>query len=301
MDISVCLLAFNRPDTTRLVFERIAEVQPSRLFVVTDGPRPGNADDEQKCAEVARIVQGVDWPCVVETNAAPKNLGLRRRVVSGLDWLFERTEQAVILEDDCLPDPTFFRFCEELLDRYQDDERIMSISGNNFQGTQGMRDESYYFSRFPHIWGWATWRRAWALYDGDMSPWPSLQATPWLKDVLGRDDAVDYWRAIFDDPATAKTWDYQWVFSCWLAHGLTVLPDVNLVTNIGWREDATHTTALDHPLANLPSSALPFPLQHPKDVHPDRLADDYTMDEVFGLRRKSLATRARGRLRGLLR
>lgn len=299
MDTPVCLLVFNRPETTERVFQAVAHAQPTRLFVVADGARPDHPEDEANCREVRRIVSNITWQCEVQYQFAEMNLGLRERVVSGFDWLFSAVDAAIIIEDDCLPHPDFFTFCSELLRRYRDDERIMAISGDNFQEGRQRGDASYYFSRLCHIWGWATWARAWQLYDRDMAGWSRLRATPFLEDVLGRADAARYWHNIFDDPDIGSTWDYQWVFSVWAQHGLTALPNENLVSNIGWGSGATHTTAADSPLANLPTSSLQMPLSHPSFVYPHRPADDYTLDHVFGLRPRSAASRVRARARDL--
>lgn len=299
MDTAICLFVFNRPGTTAQVIRRVAEVRPKRLYVVADGPRESHADDVNLCRQTRAAIDGIDWPCRVEKNYADVNLGLKGRVVSGLDWLFEREEQAIILEDDCLADPSFFLFCEELLTVYRHDERVMSISGSNFQPAP-VGDASYYFGRIPHIWGWATWRRAWACYDAEMSAWPRMRSTDFLYDAFGRQDAVAFWRAIFDDSdSLAATWDYQWVFACLKQGALTASPNLNLVSNIGFGPDATHTTDLGSGLANMPVYPMRFPLRHPSAIGAARVAQEFTLNSVFGLDQASTYTRVAARARRL--
>src|SRR5512139_3287315 len=167
----VAFIIFNRPDTAERVFAEIAKARPPKLLVVADGPRANRSGEAEKCAATRAIIDRVDWDCEVLTNFSDTNLGCKNRVSSGIDWVFEQVPEAIILEDDCLPHPTFFRFCEELLERYRDDERIGMISGDNFQLGQKRTDASYYFSRYNHIWGWASWRRAWRHYDREASAW----------------------------------------------------------------------------------------------------------------------------------
>ena len=182
MNTPVVFCVFNRPDVTRQVFEAIRQARPDRLFVVADGPRPDRPEDTAACEEARRIATAVDWDCEVRTNFADTNLGLARRMYSGVSWAFEQTEQAIILEDDCLPNSSFFRFCDELLDRFHDDKRLMSVCGESYQYRKTCAPYSYDFSRYAHCWGWATWRRAWRLYDHTMSHWRGEEAATWLKE-----------------------------------------------------------------------------------------------------------------------
>ena len=278
LDVPVAFLVFNRPDTTERVFAEIARAKPAKLLVVADGPRSNRPGEAEKCAETRAIIESVDWNCEVLTNYSDVNLGCKRRVSSGLDWVFENVEEAIILEDDCVPHPTFFRYCEELLDRYRDDRRIMAISGDNFQFGRRRSPYSYYFSRYNHEWGWATWRRAWQHYDVTMSVWPEIRDGAWLQDILGKTMQGAYWHRAFDTVYEGKidTWDYQWTFACWLQNGLTILPNVNLVSNIGYGEAATHTRSTESPLANMRIEAIQFPLMHPPYVIRDTVADERT-------------------------
>lgn len=282
MDTPIALLVFNRPDVTARVFAAVAAARPRRLLVVADGPRPDRPGEAERCAATRAIVERVDWACDVETNFSEANLGCRRRISSGLDWVFSRVESAIVLEDDCLPDHTFFRYCEELLDRYADDERVAGISGDDFQPPRPHRDASYYFSRFAHIWGWATWRRSWQHYDVAMSDWPEMRDTVLERIWVGDRRAIRYWRAIFDavHAGAIDTWDYQWLYSCWRRGAVTALPHGNLVSNVGFGPEATHTTEAG-PLAGLPTRPLSFPLRHPVAPDVDGVADAYTQHRIL--------------------
>lgn len=295
----VVLMIFNRPSLTQQVFNEIRKAKPKKLLVIADGPRFGKSDDVEKCRAARKIIEQVDWECEVRKNYEETNLGCKRRVSSGLDWVFSLEEEAIILEDDCLPHPSFFAFCQELLARYQDDQRIMTISGNNFQDGKGRTMDSYYYSRYAHIWGWATWRRAWKHYQVTMDLWPEIRTGRWLFDILGsvRADvqkgqcqfdvmgsmkAIEYWYRIFDYTygGGIDTWDYQLIFASWLQHGLHILPNVNLVSNIGFGMEATHTKIVGK-CANMPVKEMKFPLQHPSFVIRDGVADDYTQATLF--------------------
>ncbi|SRR5579883_3102355 len=277
MKTPVAFLIFNRPHLTQTVFNAIRQAQPPVLLVIADGPRVDRAGEAELCAQTRAIIQQVDWDCQVLTNFSETNLGCKKRVSSGLDWVFKTVEEAIVLEDDCLPHPTFFPFCEALLDHYRHDTRVMVISGNNFQFGRKRTPDSYYFSHYNHIWGWASWRRAWRYYDVKMSLWPTIRRGDWLHDFLRDDRAVHYWTEVFDAVSRnlIDTWDYQWMFACWTQHGLTVLPNVNLISNLGFGAGATHTTEVTQ-FSNLATEAMPFPLQHPTFVIRDTKADALT-------------------------
>ena len=281
---AVLFLVFNRPDTTTQVFEAIRQAKPPRLYVAADGPRADKVGEQEKCEEVRRIATQVDWDCEVKTLFRDKNLGCRLGVSSAIDWFFENEEEGIILEDDCLPSQSFFWFCEELLERYRNDMRIMVVSGDNFQEGSARNEYSYYFSRYSHIWGWASWRRAWSYYEKDMQSWPYIRDNNYLQDILSDKAVVKYWSKLFETTYQNKinTWDYQWTFSCWIQNGLTVLPNVNLVSNIGFDGDATHTTGKDNPNSKMLVFNLSLPLKHPNWVIMDKIADDYTQKMIFG-------------------
>lgn len=283
MKLNIAFIIFNRPDTTQIVFEAIRRARPDHLFVIADGPRPGREGEAERCAATRRILDdGIDWPCEVYKNYSESNLGCRLRVSSGLTWVFDQVEHCIVLEDDCVPDPSFFPYCQTLLTEYRDDLRVMAISGDNFQLRRKRTNYSYYFSDIIHIWGWATWRRAWQKYDVELSLWPEIKRGNWLKDFLGNDEQVRYWTSCFDAcVAGLNTWDYQWLFACWVNRGLCILPSVNLISNIGFHADGTHTTKRGSVLANMPTQPICFPLVAPPFIIRDREADQFTFSQFL--------------------
>ncbi len=283
MKTPVAVFIFNRPDLTRRVFARIAQAKPQRLLLVADGPRADRIDDAALVAATRKVVEQVDWPCEVLRNYSDTNLGCRNRVSSGLDWVFESVEEAIILEDDCLPDASFFPYCVELLERYRDNPRVMHIGGNNFWGPRVRLPHSYCFSRYAHIWGWATWRRAWKLYDRDMRQWPGPDPQDVLGRALRRRDERRYWAARFDLAKAGRidTWDFAWLFTCWAADGVAITPRVNLVTNLGFGGDSTHTPDGGHAFANMAAASIESPLIHPPRLAVDRRLERLTFRTVF--------------------
>ena len=278
----VLLLGFNRPDTTSRVLEALRPVRPAALYFAVDGPRGGRAGERERVLEVQRLAGRIDWPCKVHTLFRDVNLGCKLAVSEALTWFFDRVEAGVVLEDDCVAHPSFFRFAAELLDRFRDDERVLMISGDNFQFGRRRTPYSYYFSLHTHIWGWASWRRAWKHYDHQMRLWPELRDGGWLQDVLGDRAAAESWGRIFEETWREQnsSWAYRWTFAAWVQGALTVLPSVNLVSNIGFGERATHTRRAN-PLAALPAQPMDFPLSHPPYVIRDARADRYTQRTVF--------------------
>lgn len=274
----VALFVFNRPETTARVFAQIRQVKPARLFIIADGPRNDHPHDTEACAAVRAIVQQVDWNCDCTFNYAVGNMGCKTRMATGLDWVFANAEEAIILEHDTLPHPDFFRFCQELLAMYREDERIMSIGGCNFQFGQNQTGYSYYFSRHVHCWGWASWQRAWRHYDRNMALWPEVSRSGFLTSILGHGPGAAYWQKILDltYQGCIDTWDYQWVFSCWSQNALSILPHTNLVSNIGFGAQGTHTTNAASRVANIPVMPMNFPLQGPPYLLRHVDADDYT-------------------------
>jgi hypothetical protein len=265
MRTPIALIIFNRPDCTARVLDAIARAKPRTLFVFADGPRPSRPDDVAKCAATRALVERVDWDCELICDFSDVNLGSKMRPVTGINRVFETVGEAIILEDDCLPDPTFFPFCEELLDRYRDDERVMMIGGVNFLGEWHRPQQSYYFSRFGGTWGWATWRRAWRLFDPDLTRWPLVVEQRILEQMFPDPRHAAFWREIFlriHTGALTDAWDYQWLLDCWTQSGYRIFPEVNLISNIGFRDDATHTFG-DGPLSAMPTAPLAFPLRHP--------------------------------------
>lgn len=277
----VVFIIFRRPDLTARVFQTIRQAKPQQLFIIADGA--DNESDILLCQQSREIAESINWDCEVLINYSDENLGCRKRVSSGLDWVFDQVEEAIILEDDCLPHPSFFGYCQELLSYYRDDERVWCISGDNFQDGQIRGDGSYYFSNYNHCWGWATWRRCWQKYDYNLSNWEAFRDGRYLKGFLGSELEVQYWEGIFEKLykfGKPNSWAYIWTFTCWQNQGLTVLPNVNLVSNIGFRSDGTNITQ-ESKLANIAVSDI-GQIHHPSFIARDRLADEYTFDHVFG-------------------
>jgi hypothetical protein len=273
----VAFIIFNRPDTTHRVFEEIRKARPPVLLVVADGPRPDHPGDAEQCAKARAIVDQVDWDCEIRKNYSDNNLGCKRRVSSGLDWVFSEMEEVIILEDDCLPHPTFFQFCEELLQQYRDDDRIGHIGGVNFQFGRKRGPYSYYFSRYSHIWGWASWRRAWEGYDPNLALWPKFREEKWLRHLLDDSSLVGYWTNIYEKVYQHQidTWDYQWTFHCWTGNRLAIIPNVNLISNIGFDSNATHTAGQSE-FKSMKTETMKFPLDHPASIMRDSAGDKYT-------------------------
>lgn len=264
MKTPVVLIVFNRPEPTKRVFEAIRAVRPEKLFVVADGPRPDRPGEAEKCAATRAVADDVDWDCEVVRVFSDSNMGCKARVASGISRAFESVDRAIILEDDCVASPSFFRYCGELLERYADDERVMVVSGDNHLFGKAAVEGSYYFSRYAHMWGWATWRRAWALCDIEMRRWPEVRKLGLLDQYFHRRSERYYWDSLlhYVYEGNIDTWDYQWVFSIWANNGLCAVPARNLVKNIGFNADATHTKS-DSAYAGLEAEELDFPLAHP--------------------------------------
>jgi hypothetical protein len=270
------MVVFNRPHLTAQVYERVRAAKPKKLLVVAEGPRRTHQEDARLCEATRKIVTAPDWPCELLTNFADENLGCRRRLSSGLDWVFQHCPEAIVLEDDCVPCRSFFSFCSLMLERYRDDARIMHVSGDNFQGGIRRGRGSYYFSRYSHSWGWASWRRAWRHYDVGLAAWPTALKEGWLESILDDPAEREYWTNIFSrlHRGEIDTWDYQWLFACWCQNGLSILPNENLVTNIGAGPDATHFQN-GHSTLGIRTHELDECV-HPPVVIPDREADLFT-------------------------
>lgn len=277
----ILLLWFNRPDLARQVIDRLRTLRPSRLFVAIDGPRSGHVADAGNVAESRALLPTIDWPCSLETRVLIENKGCRYAVSSAIDWFFNQVDEGIILEDDCLPDPTFFAFCEELLSRYRHDERVMHISGANLYGGRNWGHASYFFSRIPHVWGWATWRRAWQFYDVAMTSYPDFDKVGTVKNIVADEKSVRYWRHVLQATYAGKvdTWDYQWTYTVWRRNGLCVTPNQNLVTNTGFGQLATHTIK-PSAFANLPTVPLTA-IHHPEQLAENQDAMDYINKQLY--------------------
>jgi len=283
LETPILFLIFNRPDTTQKVFDAIRKQQPKYLYVAADGARKHKAGEAEIVQQTRDILRQVDWDCDVKTLYRDENLGCKVAVSSAITWFFEHVEQGIILEDDCLPDPSFFPFCEELLERYKNDTRIGHIGGNNFLPGIVDNERSYDFCSYSHIWGWATWRRAWAHYDVDFSFWNEQKNK---RDVLfcNTRDKI-YFSSFIPDAIFNRnglnTWDTQWLFMLRLQKQLSIYPAVNLVANIGLGAlDSTHTYSKTDKLA-VSASSLSFPLKHPEHILRNKKIDDKTAKKIF--------------------
>lgn len=276
VDTPVLFLIFNRPESTHRVFQEIRRARPSRLFISADGPRPSRENDAALCEATRAVIKQVDWDCELHTLLRDENLGCRVGVSSGIDWFFQNVEQGIVLEDDCLPSQSFFWFCQEMLSRYRDDERVMQISGSNFTSGRRTGRASYYFSYLNDIWGWATWRRAWCHFDLAMTGYPAFKASNDLaRQVASRQIAAWLFR-YFDAAYQGRdnAWSSQWAYAILRRGGLTVVPNTNLVTNIGFGEGATSATDERWRVYEQAASDADLgELVHPELVAPDLEAD----------------------------
>jgi hypothetical protein len=272
------LIAFNRTETTSRVLGEISRAAPRRFFVAVDGPREGNAEDQKKCTEVLEAIRnGIDWKCDVEYLIRENNLGCGRAPASAISWFFDNVEDGIILEDDCLPVPQFFPFCTSVLKRYREEPRVAHIGGFNCQFGKMRGKASYYFSRYFHCWGWASWRRAWAGFDIEMKDYGEFLAEHCLESLFSRRSIQDFWKGNFDEAAhgDGSIWDYQWVYHNFKKDRLAVVPNRNMIENIGFGGGATHTKARN---PRMPSVAcdIPVDIVHPAFILPCAAADEYT-------------------------
>ncbi len=261
----ILFLIFNRLDTTKQVFEAIKKAKPQYFYIAADGPRTAEENEAHLCAEVREFVlKNIDWDCKIKTLFRTENLGCGKAVSQAITWFFENVEEGIILEDDCLPDISFFRFWEELLEKYREDEEIMAISGSNLLGKPWKENLHSYFWSFPFIWGWATWRKAWALYDFDMNNWNKDEIKEKIRKSLKTRDWIDFYEPMLELTFTRKidTWDLQWLYTVLLHGGLTANCSINLIKNIGFGSSGTHTSNAEGAFANLALGKIEFPLIH---------------------------------------
>ncbi len=295
-NVPILYIIFNRPEKTRRSFSEIRKARPTKLFITADGPRADRPTDTELCRQTREIVQNIDWPCEVKTFFRDKNVGTKIVGPTAIRWFFDNVDRGIILEDDGLPDQSFFTFCEELLEKYKNDRRIMHISGNNFQQKNKYYSvkEDYYFSRIPYIWGWATWKRAWDLFDNDLKLWPHVKAENILLKIFKDDAVVDRWAYQFDEglkdttdprPQARLDWDGRWALTCFAYNAVAITPRVNLVSNIGFDADARTPRNPKDPLANVPIQPIGTPLQHPEKIYINTLADKYTLKYIFNINR----------------
>jgi hypothetical protein len=299
LNTPILFIIFNRKDTALRVFEMIRKIQPRTLYVAADGPRASRPGEEIRCQETRALIGQVDWPCEVRTLFRETNLGCKKAVSGAITWFFSQVNEGIILEDDCLPDPTFFSYCENLLERYRDDRRIMHIGGVNFQDGIQRSTGSYFFSRKPQIWGWATWKRAWDLYDPDILSYPEFKKNHLIRfitrDTYQQKIFLRKFDSVYDH--SVDTWDFQWEYTILTQNGLAITPEKNLVSNIGFGADATHTTSYHHDFADKPVESMPE-IRHPIFIFSHEEADLYQFKKEFS--GKNIAVRAWRKLKRIL-
>jgi hypothetical protein len=276
-DIPILFLIFNRPDTTEKVFEKIREIKPRNLYVSSDGARANRPGELEKCEQAKSILKNIDWECELNVNFSEVNFGCKEGVTKGINWFFENVECGIILEDDCVPDLSFFRFCKAMLEKHKDDKRVMHIGGVNFQDSYKRGNNSYYFSRFCHVWGWATWKDRWQKYDVSMSDFNDVKYKE-ISEIITDDKEIrNYYKRLFDTVKNNKldTWDFQWVWTVWKNDGVSIIPNVNLVKNIGFGEEATHTVSTSSKISELSTGSI-SEISFNDNIEPDGEADRYT-------------------------
>ncbi len=282
----ILFLVFNRPDTTKQVFEAIRKAKPTKLFVAADGPRLDKEGENEKCEEVRKIATQIDWDCELTTLFRERNLGCGKAVSEAITWFFEHVEEGIILEDDCLPAESFFNYCTELLHKYRNDEKIMHIGGSNFQNGIKRSRGDYYFSSIPHIWGWATWKRAWDKYDFTLNGYSDNDCLEMLNKLYRKDHIINYWVNIYNamSKGMIDTWDYQWHYTLLKNNGMSISPNINMVSNIGFGINATHTTEENKLVSDLPIFEITN-LKHPLKIVVSTIADQYTYKHIYGIAR----------------
>ncbi|MCW7462938.1 hypothetical protein [Leptospira limi] len=264
MSVPVLLIAFNRPDLAEKTLMRMIEANPSKIYFAVDGARIDKPEELAKVKQVRNLTSLIPTSIPYEVRFSDTNHGCREGVSSAITWFFSKEESGIILEDDCFPDLSFFPFCEELLIKYKDDHQIGMISGDNFFRNKIHLKDSYFYSTYFHIWGWATWRRAWNGYQSTGIQHEELYSVLSKKFFFKRQ--ILKWYNWINGSSSGKvdTWDHQWTFHNWKENRISIMPNVNLISNIGFRSDGTHTIDENSQLANLDLDSIPFPLVHPK-------------------------------------
>lgn len=281
----VLFIIFNRPGSTQTVFDSIRAVKPKRLYVAADGPRIDKPGENLVCEQTRDIIKQVDWDCEVFTLFRQSNMGCKDAVSSAIDWLFANEEQGIILEDDCLPNPDFFYFCDTMLEKYKNNTRIRHIGGSNLQFGKVWGEASYYFSNLTHVWGWASWRRVWNDYDKDLKGYDEKEVKTKLSELFEEPLIAETWLRIFNELRQGQynTWDYQYALINMFKGGLSVIPNVNLISNIGFNASGTHTFDGDNPYADIALQNLPRPLQFASEAVVSKQADYATLYNDFAL------------------
>ena len=283
----ILFIIFNRINETKRVFSKIREQKPVKLFLAADGPRNTVEGEKQVCDNVrAWVLNSIDWDCEVKTLFRDENLGCGTNEYLAMTLFFEEVEEGLVIEDDTLPNDTFFRFCQDLLEEYRYNHKISIISGNNFQPAQPMPiHEDYYFSIFPSTWGWASWRRSWEGYKFFVSENSDANDTSFIQKNFKEKEYQNWWKTQyyhFHDNKPVNTWDFQFYFHCMRRNQLAIVPKVNLISNIGHGPEGTNTKDSNSHLANMTTFELTFPLIHPAVITRNYEADVFNQNLLFG-------------------
>jgi hypothetical protein len=277
----ILLIIFNRPDKVERLINSLRKVKPTRVYVSADGPRDIIPTDTTRCANARAVISQIDWPCEVVTNFHERNTGADFGPEKAINWFFDNVDEGIILEDDCIAHPDFFRFAKELLARYRANDQVMMISGNNFQNGFIRGDGSYYFSKYPSTWGWASWKRAWGHYDTRTSGYREFADKKILDTICQSRAEKKYWTKFFKkiNSGELNHWDIKWIFAVWNNNGISITPNVNLVQNIGFGNDATHTFTHDDTM--VVKAVELGEITHPSTTTVDKKADAYHFEHVY--------------------
>ncbi|OGR56373.1 MAG: hypothetical protein A3I11_04160 [Elusimicrobia bacterium RIFCSPLOWO2_02_FULL_39_32] len=281
-DTPILFIIYNRPDLTEKIFNQIRLIKPKKLFVAADGPKQGKKGDIEKCQAARNILTQIDWQCEVNTLFSNSNLGCKIGESKPMNWFFDNVSEGIIIEDDTLPDTSFFYFCENLLNYYRSEERVSMISGNNFQFGIKRGSASYYFSKITHTWGWASWRRAWRSYDVQIKTFPTFRKENKIKEIFEHEGLQKYFLQNLEGTYKNKldTWDYQWTYAIWLQDGYCIIPNVNLIKNLGFRSDATHTKTYNEKCSNMDVGEIKE-IIHPSQIRRDQDAEIHTYNLLY--------------------
>lgn len=285
----VALFVYNRPDLTAQVLMAIESYKPGLLLIISDGPK-SMSDDHVAVEEVRRLCKSVNWSCEVRYQLRKTNFGCRDSITQGLSWIFTQVDEAIILEDDCLPDTSFFPFCATLLDKYRADHRIFTIGGFRAEDIEQTNGCSYYYSKYPCTWGWATWRRAYQDFDPNLTLWSEDKKIAWLTKYLTNPVYAHYWAYMLTRARNGSNdWDYAWAYHCWLNNAVSIRSNVNLIQNTGFGTTATHTKDTKHPFGKKSSATCTFPISHPSEIKTIPRLEDLLEDLLYsGIRRRQL-------------
>ena len=285
MKIPVYIIIFDRPENTKRLLESLNIYKPETLFIISDGPRKNFENDHERVIQSRKLFEKIDWKCEVFFNNSESNLGCRKRIISGLNWVFGQVEKTIILEDDCIPSEEFFLFMELMLNKYQTNKEISSVCGTNFLPDWNKTKDSYLYSKYCHVWGWGTWKDRWEKIDFNLDKLQEIKKTKFLKSYLGSFRAYLYWHWILNNVKKKKidSWAYIWNFTNFINNSLSIIPAINLLSNIGIGKDSSNTRSLPYKYIKAEESRkkLKFPLKYPSKFLSDSKHDLEVEDTIF--------------------